>query len=478
MTHTLRIEDPESQELIQRARAAGQGHIFRFWQQLSEPSRRKLLSQVKQCDFELLATLYRERIRTQDSQPAETAELEPVDILRLPTTPEERAARNRARQLGEAALRAGRVAALLVAGGQGSRLGFDAPKGLFPITPIQKKSFFQLYAEQLLALQNRYGPAIPWYIMTSEATHEPTLAFFEEHRYFGVSPENVVFFQQGMIPALDAHGKVFLDAPDHIFVNPNGHGGVLSALKNSGALHDLRRRNVDTLFYFQVDNPLVRICDPVFLGFHLQARAQISAKVVQKRDPEERVGVFGKRRGRPYVVEYSDLPEAAKYARNPDGSLKFAAGNLAIHLFALDFIEQLVEHGTGLPWHVAHKKIPFLDEAGRVVQPETPNGYKFETFIFDAFPQAQRFVILEVERTQEFSPVKNATGVDSPDTARRDLINLYASWLEQAGVEVPRDERGHVRGHIEISPLFALGPEELNERLSTPVLFRDALYLG
>lgn len=468
---------PDEQKLIERVYEAGQGHVFRFWDELKDDSRRRLLNQLKEVDFDLLAELDRKFIQTQEGDRIQ-GKLEPADFIALPKSQQEKEAATQARLTGERALQQGRVAAFLVAGGQGTRLGFHGPKGLFPISPIKEKSLFQLHAEKILAMSKKYDVVIPWYIMTSETNHQQSIDFFEAHEYFGLNAQDVMFFRQEMVPALDPKGRLILDAKDHIFTNPNGHGGSLAALKRSGALDDMRRRDIDLIFYFQVDNVLVKICDPVFLGHHVERHAQMSAKVVAKTDPYEKVGVLGRVDGRLGVIEYSDLSDEQKEARNPDGTLRFGAGNIAIHVLNVEFVEQENQGGLQLPWHVAHKKIPCLDENGNLIEPDKPSGYKFETFVFDALGDAEEAVILEVKREEEFSPVKNAHGVDSPATARRDMINLYGRWLEMTGVQIPRDSQNHVKGEIEVSPLFALDAEELIEKVDPNLKFEGRLYLG
>jgi len=467
----------DEKKLIKRVRAAGQAHVFRFWEELDNVARNKLISQLRVIDFGLLNELHDKLVKNGNNCSGHS-NLEPAEFVPIPKTDAEKRIFDQAKVIGENALREGRVAACVVAGGQATRLGFAGPKGMFPITPIKQKSFFQIYAEQIKALSMRHDTVIPWYIMTSESNHAQTIEFFESQDYFGLNADDIRFFQQGMVPALDEHGRLILDAKDHIFMNPNGHGGSLSALHKSGSLKDMRRRGIDLLFYFQIDNVLVKICDPVFIGFHLQKRAQMSAKVVSKRDARERVGVLAKISGRLGVIEYSDLPDAEKFAKNWDGTLKFRAGNLAIHAFDIDFIERLNHGKFKLPWHVAHKAIPYLDEQGRIVRPSQPNGYKFETFMFDALTKADRSVILEACREDEFSPVKNLHGSDSPETAHRDMIALYAKWLDQAGVPVPRDHSNTVIGRIEISPLFALDFEEFAAKLDHEIKFDGSLYLG
>ncbi len=472
----VKSTNPAEQKIIQRVYQAGQGHVFRFWDELTESSRQKLLSQLAKIDFDLLEYFYMHLIKNSNVKSHQLS-LEPVECITLPKSQEEEQKFARAREVGEQALREGRVAAFLVAGGQGTRLNFPGPKGKFPITPVKNKSLFQLHAEKILALSRKYGKTIPWYIMTSATNHDETVEFFAANHYFGLNSPDVYFFQQAMVPALDENGRLILDAKDHIFTNPNGHGGSLSALKESGALDDMRRRGIDLIFYFQVDNVLVKICDPVFLGFHLTEQAEMSAKVVAKEDPLEKVGVFGRINGRVGVIEYSDLSDEEKVARNPDGSLKYRWGNIAIHVLNVEFVEKENRGGLRLPWHRAYKKIPYLDEQGQLIYPEEPNGYKFETFVFDALGDAERCVILEVKRKEEFSPVKNARGVDSPETARRDMVNLFGSWLEKCGVKVPRDRDQNVIGSIEISPLFALEFEDLQKKIDSNFKFTDPLYL-
>jgi UDP-N-acetylglucosamine/UDP-N-acetylgalactosamine diphosphorylase len=472
----------EAQEVMKRVRAAGQEHVFSFWDKLSEDSQRQLLHQLSLIDFDLMARLYREYIAHKKSP--EVSAMEPAKIISLA---HQRANPQEIQQMqarGEAMLRAGKIAAVLVAGGQASRLGFDKPKGEYPIGPVSQKSLFQLHAEKLLATARRYRTRIPWYIMTSDTNDGEIRAFFEQNNLFGYPPADLFFFEQEMMPAIDEHGKLILDAPDHIFMNPNGHGGTLTALEKSGALADMRRRGIEEIFYFQVDNVLLQMCDPLFIGYHVTASAEMSAKVCAKRDPCEKVGVIGRvvdpasgKAGKLKVIEYSDMSKADKEARNSDGTLKYNAGSIAIHLFNVDFIAREVNGGTKLPWHVAHKQIPYIDAGGKMMQPDQPNGYKFETFIFDALSDARQVALLEVERRFEFSPVKNATGEDSPQTAQHDLCEMYAHWLEQAGVKMPRDTAGRLTARLEISPLFALDAPELAKKIPPHLKVQDQLYL-
>ncbi|MBN1557779.1 MAG: UDPGP type 1 family protein [Lentisphaerae bacterium] len=441
--------------------AQGQAHVLRFWDTLRDVQRTALLKQIAALDFASIARMrgLLEQ-RGSDAAPAEMAPdavLEPADD-----------ARAEARAAGEAVLRDGGVGVLLVAGGQGSRLGFDGPKGCFPIAPITGATLFSIHARKIVALERAFDAEIPFYIMTSETNDGPTRTFFEENGFFGLSPERVRFFTQGMWPALWPDGRLVLERPDRLFMSPDGHGGILEALKRHGLLDDMAARGVHTLFYFQVDNPLLDICDPVFLGMHRQERCDVSVKVCAKRSPGEGLGVVARVNGRSAVVEYSELTDEQKAARRPDGTLLYRYGSVAIHVFDRAFLRRMAD--TALPLHLAHKKVPFCDDAGAPVEPDGPNAYKFEKFIFDVLPLAGRTMNLAFRRENEFSPVKNADGVDSPATAQRDMIRRFARWLESCGVDIPRNGDGDPAVRIEIDPLFAWGPEALKTAL--PPRFR------
>ena len=454
----------------------GQGHVFRWWDELDEAARERLAAQVAAIDFELLDRLIEEHV-TGDSAAAELGELVPAEPIPLPTTDEERATRSRARALGEEAIRSGHVAALVVAGGQGTRLGYDGPKGTFAASPITGKPLFQLHAEKLLAASRRYSVTIPWYVMTSEANDAATRAFFAEHGHFGLAPGGVFFFQQGTMPAVGLDGRILLAARGRIATSPNGHGGTLEALRDTGALADMRRRGVHVVSYFQVDNVLVPPVDPVFIGYHVQTGSEFSSKSLPKRDPEEGLGAFCRAGGEMRVVEYSDLPREHKYATSADGSPRFSAGSIAIHALDAGFVERLTAGDSSLPYHRALKRVPCIDAHGAPVEPAEPNGVKFEMFIFDAIARAQNPLVLTVRREEEFAPIKRAEGDDSPATARQAQVNLFGRWLEQAGVAVPRDGQGNVAGAIEISPLYAMDADELARRLPPGTTFGGELNL-
>ena len=465
----------EYQQLLEAARAAGQDHIFRWWDELDDRGRRKLIFMVKDIDFELVRSLTGRYLHAIPEK--FKGRIEPSEVVPLPRTDAQKAEARRMGQLGGEAISRGEVCLFIVAGGQGTRLKYDPPKGTFPICPLSKKSLFEVFAEKLTATALRYGRAIPLYVMTSAINNHATQEFFRINRYFGLGKRNVTFVVQDVIPSVDFDGRIILKNKDEVAVNPNGHGGSIKALKDNGALDDMRLRGVKYISYQQVDNVLVRSIDPVFLGYHIAADAEMSLKVLRKRDAEERLGVVGRVDGRLTVVEYSDLAPELMYATNPDGTLVYATGSIAIHILNVDFVERENMGGFRLPYHVAKKPVPYVDDNGEAVKPETPNGIKFETFVFDALRDAERSVTLETDREEEFAPLKNATGEDSPVTARRALVNAYGRWLKQAGVQVPTDGAGNVAGLIEISPLFALDPEELAAKVNRNLTFSGELLL-
>jgi len=434
-----------------------QSHLLKFWNVLDESQQTGLLAQIEHLDFERIGAM--RSLLGKGESVTGGIEIKPADVVRL-SKPET----DKARQAGEQALRAGQVGVLLAAGGQGSRLGFDGPKGCFPMGPITNASLFAIHSRKILGLERKYRAEIPLYVMTSPPNDKVTREFFDKHGYFGLSRNRVRFFPQGMWPALWADGRIVLDRPDHMFMSPDGHGGALAALRAGGMLDDMVKRGLKTLFYFQADNPLVEIADPAFIGLHRRSDVEMSVKVCVKRDPEEGLGLVVERDGRNEIVEYSEMSYEQKHERLPDGRLKFALGSVGIHVFSLDFLRK--ETLAELPLHVARKKVPYCDENGRTVKPEKPNALKFEKFIFDVLPDAERTLNVEFVRENEFSPVKNASGFDSSQTAQRDMIRKYAGWLEECGVEIPGNEAGESLYRIEIDPCYALGPDDLRRKLA------------
>ena len=470
-------------ELAERLARHGQEHLLRWWDELSPEERAGLHDELEAIDFARVEELVETLVRHDPTSDPARDRIGPVAVTRLPRTDDERSAWAHAAELGRAALRAGEVAAVVVAGGQGTRLGFDGPKGVYPIGPVSGKSLFQLHAEKLVALGRRFQSAIPLYVMTSPANHDATAAYWDENDRFGL--DRVRLFMQGQMPAVDrATGKVLLADKGRVALSPDGHGGVLAALAAPGAngapscLEEMRARGVTTLFYFQVDNPLVRIADPAFLGIHRSSGADVSFKVVEKRAPDEKVGLVVSVDGRAEVIEYSDLPLELAERRDEHGRLELWAGSIATHVFRREFVERLLARGADLPYHRAVKKVAYVDDEGRIVEPAEPNAVKFEKFVFDALPRARRYAIVEADREREFEPLKNATGSESPATVRARLSELYAEWVEQAGATVPRRPDGSLVFPIEISPLYALDADELRANLQPGLVVERPLLLN
>ena len=457
------------QAYVTRLTAIGQAHVLAFWDQLDDAQRGELLDDLDQIDFEQCIPLIEPYVRDRPSIEL-PHEIEPPPALPALADPEHAEQYADAPRVGRAAIAAGKVAAFVVAGGQGSRLGYDGPKGGFKISPVRDACLFQLFAENLLGLERRFGRRPRWYIMTSPSNHADTIAIFEQHNYFGLTADDVMFFSQGQMPAFLPDGRIAMASKHGIALSPDGHGGSLTALNKSGALADMRQRGIEHLSYFQVDNPLVKVIDPLFVGLHITTGSEMSSKAVTKAFDKERVGNFCVADGKVTVIEYSDLPDELAEKHNADGSRAFDAGSIAIHVLSREFVER-VTGGDGtlrLPWHRADKKVATIDAAGNPIDPTEPNAVKLEMFVFDAIPLAQNPLVQYTLREEEFSPVKNAEGVDSPATTRRDLIRRAARWLESCGATIPRDADGEPAAKLEISPAFALDAEDLSERLTSP----------
>ena len=426
-------------------KACGQEHVLAGWPKLSKKARAALLAQVAAIDPKEVA-------RCQASLKAGGAAVDSSKGRAPKVAVLKGAALAKAVAVGERELKAGRVAALLVAGGQGSRLGYDGPKGCYSIGPVTGAPLFYFHARKILARSARYGAAIPWYVMTSEANNAATVQCFRDNAYFGLDPKNVFFFTQGMWPGMTKDGRIILDAPGHVFMSPDGHGGLLAALRRSGALDDMKRRGVKSVFFFQVDNPLVEVADPAFIGYHVMQKSEYSLKLCAKRGPYEKVGMpmqFGKAFR---MVEYTEMTDEQCNRRTATGDLYFKYGSPAIHVFDRAFLAR--EASKAMPLHLAFKKIPVFD-GRKVVKPTEPNGYKFEKFIFDILPNAKRAAFLAFDQKDEFSPVKNAEGTDSPATCQSDMKAKWARWFAAADVKVPEGFP------LEIDPVYAVDAAEL-----------------
>lgn len=469
--------------LIEKFQQAGQGQVFAFFDRLSPEAQQRLLAEAAEIDLAEIDFLNRTLVAKAGGAGVDLDGLAPAPYERLPETGGTAAAWARAKATGEEALRAGRVAAFTVAGGQGTRLGYDGPKGTYPVTPVKKKTLFQVFAEKIHAAGVRYGKPIHWFIMTSHQNHAATEKFFQDNRFFGLDSSRVHFFRQGRMPAVSMEGKILLETPGSIALSPDGHGGSLRALERSGSLDLMAREGIDVLSYFQVDNPLVRCIDPAFIGWHLLSGSEMSSKMIPKAYPEEKLGHFCTQRGKTIVVEYSDLPMAMQKETGPDGKLRYLAGSIAIHVLSREFVRRMATAGDelSLPFHRADKKIATVDASGNPVKPEKPNGIKFEMFVFDALPFARAPLVIETRRADDFSPVKNAEGVDSPKTSRDDQLKQFARWLTAHGVSVPTDDKGVPTVTIEVAPHFGYDEDSFADswnRLASKPAIADGLYLA
>ena len=439
----------------------GQEHLLAFYDDLPPEGQVRLLDQIEGIDFVALDRLIDRYIRN-PIEPPTLDGLEPA-----PAYPPEPQNADHYRSVGRDLIRAGKVAAFCVAGGQATRLGWNGPKGTFPATVVTGKPLFRVLAEQVTATRDRYGTVIPFYVMTSPLNDAVTRAFMQDNNCFGPSRRNLPIFPPVLLPSLEVTtGRLLLADKGTVAMNPDGHGGSLRALAASGAIADMRARGIEHISYIGVDNPLVKVLDPMFLGLHVDApdsSAEISSKMVAKTSPDEKVGVFCRSGGKTIICEYIHLPADLAAQRDADDRLRFGAGSIAVHIISVKLVEDLTGGGSfALPLHAALKKVPHVDpETGERVDPAEPNAIKLESFVFDALPQAESSIVLETSRIEEFAPIKNIRGADSPATSHQLQSDRAGAWLESFGVRVPRTADGHVAAQIELSPLTALDREDL-----------------
>ncbi len=461
------------EQLLSIVQPFGQEHLLQFWNELDAAQQAELAGQIRGIDFALIDRLYRAGAEEVDfSALVRRAEPPPAVRLNAEHNPFDQTAATRA---GAEALAAGTVGAALVAGGQGSRLGFDHPKGMFPIGPVSNASLFQILIEKVRAVARRHGVRIPLYLMTSPATDAETRDYLDSHSRFGLDADDLFIFCQGTMPAVDARtGRLLMTGRHQIFESPDGHGGMIHAMARSGALADMARRGLKHLFFFQVDNPLATVCDAELIGYHALARSQYTLQVAAKARPLEKVGNVVSVDGTARIIEYSDLPDDVAEQRNEDGTLKLWAGNLAVHVFDVGFLDEMSRTESALPFHRALKKVPHINQQGETVDPTEPNAIKFEQFIFDMLPAAARSLTVEVDPAVAFAPVKNAAGsaVDTPELAQGQTMNLHRSWLRRAGATIDELAR------VEISPLFALDAEELAQKIAPGTAITEDTFFG
>ena len=448
--------------------AAGQSHVLRFWDELDAYQRDELADQVEKIDLGLVTQLY-QKLQDSKETPLDPNSLaEPNGFALQDENP--RFTRDEAIEKGEEQLRAGTTAVVIVAGGQGSRLGFDHPKGMFPVGPLSESSLFEILLTKVLAVGQRYGKKVPVYLMTSPATHKETVRYMDANENFGLDEDDLFIFCQGTMPAVDLeNGQLFLAEKQSLFRSPDGHGGMLAALQRTGAFDHMNRRGIQNLFYMQVDNALVDVAAAEAIGYHALSDSEATTMVIRKTDPLEKVGNVAQIDGKTQIVEYSDLPDDVAQLRRDDGSLQLWAGNVAVHVWDVSFLQATATSDAGLPFHFAKKKIPFFDEQGELVKPEESNGVKFERFIFDLLPAAKNAIVVEVDRDEYFAPLKNPNSAptDSPDTVRSAIIALHRRWLEKAGAQIDENVI------VEIQPSFAATQKEVAAKVQAGTQFTE-----
>lgn len=387
-----------------------QTYLLHYMDMLSGEQRSRMEQTLEEMDWSLL-----DKLQHKENKRGVFAPLGAMNLQEIAEQKDE------FEKIGLEAIRAGKVGAVLLAGGQGTRLGFEHPKGTFNIGLTHELFIFEQQMKNLMEVIDKAGVFVPLYIMTSEKNNEETIQFWEKHSYFGYDKSYVRFFVQEMVPAVDYEGRIYMEEPDRIAMSPNGNGGWFSSMEKCGLMEDLHKRNIEWLNVFAVDNVLQRIADPVFIGATLKAGCQSGAKVVRKADPYEKVGALCLEDGKPSIVEYYELTKEMAEATNEKGDLEYGFGVILNYLFRLDKLEEIVDNK--MPLHVVEKKIPYIDLEGNHIRPEQPNGYKFETLVLDMVHLMENCLSFEVDRTKEFAPIKNKTGVDSIDTAR-ELLKL------------------------------------------------------
>ncbi|EFA08004.1 UDP-N-acetylhexosamine pyrophosphorylase-like Protein [Tribolium castaneum] len=466
-------------EIERKLRQLDQSHLLQFFYKFSDEEKKNFLQHLQGLDLDASARLFERAKNCLDVAP-DTEDMKPIPHSQFESEEGcDGETLERYRIRGLEAIGAGEVGVLLLAGGQGTRLGVTYPKGMYSVGLPSGKTIFQIQAERIRRVQHLAkkhtgkGGKVTWYIMTSGPTDKMTETFLKSHNFFGLDPQNVVLFKQGLLPCFDFDGKIILEAPNLVALAPDGNGGIYRALHVNGVLDDMRRRGVKYIHAHSVDNILTKVADPVFIGYFIEKGGDCAAKVVKKAGPTEAVGVVCQIKGRFQVVEYSEISEEKAHLRDEEGNLVYSAGNICNHLFTTVFLQRVSdEFEHELKLHVAKKKIPFVDETGQTVTPEKPNGIKIEKFIFDVFPFSDRFVTWEVPRKSEFSAMKNmdSVGKDCPSTARQDLLALHRTYIEKAG--------GVVSAEVEISPLLSYTGEELEARVKGKMFTETTVLLG
>ena len=396
----------------------GQTHVLNSYERLSDEEKEELLNQVLSIDFEKIADLY-EKTKIKPTTGNDVLEPMPyVDANKLNDDEKENYMTK-----GDEIIASGKYAVVMVAGGQGTRLGHNGPKGTFDMGLESHKSLFELFCDKLKVAKDKYGVIIPWYIMTSKENNDDTVKFFEEHNYFDYKEGIKIFFKQGEFPMIDTNGKVIIGENGLIKEAADGHGGLFEAMVRNGVLADMQSNGVEWIFSCAVDNPLAKLVDPLLVGYAATNEMKAASVSIVKNSAKERVGVFCKRNSKPSVVEYTEITEEMANAVDENNEFLYGEAHIMMNLFNIDVIEGIAKEK--LPYHSAYKKCNYMNEDGEMVIAEEPNAYKFESFIFDAFDRLDNLGILRYRREECFAPIKNAEGNDSPETARKLYKDYY-----------------------------------------------------
>ena len=404
-------------ENLKKLEKYNQKHLLLKYKEMNQSEQLRLLDEINNIDFELMKNLYEDTKKQIDFSAGKIEPIEYKDKSKLNLKEKEEYTK-----IGEEEVQRGKLAVVTMAGGQGTRLGHDGPKGTFDIGLDSHKSLFELLCDSLKEANNKYNVVIPWYIMTSNENNEQTVEFFKKNNYFKYPKEAIRFFIQGEIPMIDTNGKILLDEQGFIKKAADGHGGIFNALDKNNIIKDMEKRKIEWVFISGIDNPLAKMVDPLFMGFVTKEGSLIGSKTIIKRSPDEKVGVFCKKNNRPYVIEYIEITDEMANLRDSSNELVYGESHILLNMFNIKILQELRENK--LPYHKAFKKANYINQNGELIIGKEPNAYKFETFIFDAFASVEKMSILRTKREEEFAPVKNKEGNDSPETAR-DLYNNY-----------------------------------------------------
>ena len=400
-------------------RKTGQEHLLKQYERLTDDKKKQeFLNSILTIDFDAINEIY---LNSKKNITNKDFIIEPIKFIDKERIDEKEYIEYE--KLGKEIIKNGKLAVVTMAGGQGTRLGHTGPKGTFDLGLGNHKSIFEILCDTLKAENERYGVSVPWYIMTSDENNAETVEFFEKNNYFGYNKGDIFFFTQSKLPMVDTEGKCLIDEKGNIKEAADGHGGIFKSILNGGALYDMQSRGIEWVFIGGVDNVLVKPVDPVLIGLSIKDNVEAAGKSIIKANPHEKVGIFCKKDGRPSVIEYSEISDELAEERLENGELKYAESHILCNLFSLNAINKIAS--IDLPYHVAFKKAKYIDNDGNLIISDKPNAYKFESFIFDAFEKLDDLVVLRVKRENEFAPVKNAEGEDSPETARKLYIEFH-----------------------------------------------------